>query len=224
MPYAWLPTDAHTRARFFFGSRVSGFWRDPSCHIELLTRIFYKEIYEQKWYWKGLLIPLLEESCKEYLQASQQADSALTYCHEKEPQEPWRTRRPREWDVELSALTHSHHTNWASRQLGTTANRRYGIPRDWLREACQMARVRWGTHCKGIFSKEGPHYWMEWSTGTIWNAIKCGEHLRSCPEAVVRQATINLYFANWKSLEDSFPELYCVDLAEAYVTWENVSS
>jgi hypothetical protein len=29
--------------------------------------------------------------------------------------------------------------------------------------------------------------------GTIWNAIKCKERLRSCPEAVVRQATINLY-------------------------------
>jgi hypothetical protein len=28
--------------------------------------------------------------------------------------------------------------------------------------------------------------------GTHWNAIKCKEHLGSCPEAVVRQATINL--------------------------------
>ncbi len=36
-----------------------------------------------KWYWKGLLIALLEESCKEYLQASLQADSALTRRHEK---------------------------------------------------------------------------------------------------------------------------------------------
>jgi hypothetical protein len=60
--------------------------------------------------------------------------------------------------------------------------------------------------------------------GTIWNAIKCKEHLRSCPEAVIRQATINLYLQVWKSLGDSFPELYCVDLAEAYFTQENVSS
>jgi hypothetical protein len=59
--------------------------------------------------------------------------------------------------------------------------------------------------------------------GTIWNAIKCKEHLRSRPEAVVRQATINLYSRVWKSLGDSFPELYCVDLAEAYVTQENDS-
>jgi hypothetical protein len=53
--------------------------------------------------------------------------------------------------------------------------------------------------------------------GTSWNTIKCKEHLRSCPEAVIRQATINLDSRVWKSLGDSFPELYCVDLAEAYV-------
>jgi hypothetical protein len=35
---------------------------------------------------------------------------------------------------------------------------------------------------------------IEWNEvqGTIWNAIKCKECLRSCPEAVIRQATINL--------------------------------
>ncbi len=60
--------------------------------------------------------------------------------------------------------------------------------------------------------------------GTIWNAIKCKEHLRSCPEAVVRQATINLYLRVWKSFGNSFPKLYCVDLAEAHVMQENVSS
>ncbi len=59
--------------------------------------------------------------------------------------------------------------------------------------------------------------------GTSWNGIKCGERLRSHPEAVVRQATINLYSWVWKSLGGSFPKLYCVDLAEAYVTQESVS-
>jgi hypothetical protein len=54
--------------------------------------------------------------------------------------------------------------------------------------------------------------------GTCWNAIKCKERLRSRPEAVVRQATINLYSQVWKSLGDSFPKLYCVDLVEAHVT------
>ncbi len=59
--------------------------------------------------------------------------------------------------------------------------------------------------------------------GTNWNMIKCEERLGSCPEAVVRQATINLDSQLWKSLGDSLPELYCVDLAEAYVMQENVS-
>jgi hypothetical protein len=60
--------------------------------------------------------------------------------------------------------------------------------------------------------------------GTNWNAIECTEHLGSHPEAVVRQATFNLDSRLWKSLGDSLPELYCVDLAKAYVTQENVSS
>ncbi len=57
--------------------------------------------------------------------------------------------------------------------------------------------------------------------GTIWNAIKCKERLRSRPEAVIRQATINLHSPVWKSLGDSFPKLYCIDLAEAYATQES---
>jgi hypothetical protein len=59
--------------------------------------------------------------------------------------------------------------------------------------------------------------------GTHWNVIKCQERLGNCPEDVVRQATINLNSQVWKSLEDSLPKLYCVDLVEAYVTGESVS-
>ena len=54
--------------------------------------------------------------------------------------------------------------------------------------------------------------------GTHWNANMCQERLGNRPEAVIRQATIGLYSQVWKSLGDSLPELYCVDLAEAYVT------
>jgi hypothetical protein len=43
-------------------------------------------------------------------------------------------------------------------------------------------------------------------------------------EGVTGQATMNLYSQVWKSLEDSLPKLYCVDLAEAYVTQESASS
>jgi hypothetical protein len=59
--------------------------------------------------------------------------------------------------------------------------------------------------------------------GTNWNVIKCKERLGNCPEAVIGQATINLYLGVWKSLEDSLSELYWVDLAEAYVTQESAS-
>jgi hypothetical protein len=60
--------------------------------------------------------------------------------------------------------------------------------------------------------------------GTQWNAIKCQERLWNHPEAVVRQATINLNSRVWKSLGESLPKLYCVDLAEVYVTQESVGS
>ena len=43
--------------------------------------------------------------------------------------------------------------------------------------------------------------------GTHWNAIKCQECLGICPEAVVRQAAINLNSQVWKSLQDSLPKL-----------------
>ncbi len=84
-------------------------------------------------------------------------------CHEQEPQEPWRSRWLQERDVKQSAPTHAHHTHCASRQLGTTANQRYDIPWDWLQYACPMARVHWGTRCKGFCCKEGPKYCIEWS-------------------------------------------------------------
>jgi hypothetical protein len=45
----------------------------------------------------------------------------------------------------------------------------------------------------------------------------------NCPEAVIGQATINLDSQVWKSLQDSLPKLYCVDLAEAYVMQEGAS-
>jgi hypothetical protein len=62
---------------FFLGSQVTCFYGEPSHHIETPMCIFYEEVYEQKWYQKGLLIPL-EELRNEYLQVSHQGLSALT--------------------------------------------------------------------------------------------------------------------------------------------------
>jgi hypothetical protein len=78
----------HTyKSQLFFGSQVMHFWRDTSRHFETLTWNFYKEVYEQKWYRKGLLIALLEDSREEYLQVSLQADSALMRHHEQNSSE-----------------------------------------------------------------------------------------------------------------------------------------
>ncbi len=142
----------------------------------------------------------------------------------KEPQEPWRTRRPRERDIEQSAPTHAHHTHCASRPLGTTADWRYDVPRDWLREACQMQRYVEEPTAKDFVARKVRIIKLTKVHGTSWNAIKCKEHLGSCPGAVIRQATINLDSQVWKSLGDCFPKLFCIDLAEAYVTLESVSS
>jgi hypothetical protein len=60
--------------------------------------------------------------------------------------------------------------------------------------------------------------------GTHWNRIKCKERLRNCPEAVIGQATINLYSQVWKSFEDFLLKLYCVDIAKAYAMQESTSS
>jgi hypothetical protein len=59
--------------------------------------------------------------------------------------------------------------------------------------------------------------------GTNWSTNKCKEHLGSHPEAVVRQATINLDSQLCKSLGVSLP-VYCIELGEAYVMQENVIS
>jgi hypothetical protein len=59
--------------------------------------------------------------------------------------------------------------------------------------------------------------------GTHWSVIRCRERLTNCPETVLGQATINLDSRVWKSFGDSLPELYCIDLAEAYVTQEIAS-
>ncbi len=142
----------------------------------------------------------------------------------KTPQESWRSRWPQERDVEQSALTHACHTHCASRQLGTIADWRFDIPWDWLWDACQMARVHWGTRCKGFCCKGGLHYQIEQSARNPLEHNKCQECLGNRPEAVIRQVTISLYSWVWKSLGGSLSELYCVDLAEAYVRWGSVSS
>jgi hypothetical protein len=127
-------------------------------------------------------------------------------------------------DVEQSALTHARHTHCASRQLGTTANGRCDIPwTDFETHAKWQGSVEEPT-AKDLIARKVCTIELNKVQGTQWNTIKCQEHLGNCPEAVVRQATINLDSQVWKSLGDSLPKLYCVDLVEAYVPQESVGS
>jgi hypothetical protein len=137
---------------FFLGSQVMCFWGDLSCHIKTPTSIFYKEVYNQKWYQKGLLIAL-KESHEEYLQVSHKGYSALTWHHEYKPQEIPSSRWPQEKDAKWSAPTIAHHAYCTSRQLGTKADQRYDVPWDWLWDACLLARVRWGTTVKDFVAR-----------------------------------------------------------------------
>jgi hypothetical protein len=92
-----------------------------------------------------------------------------------------------------------------SRLLGTTVARRYDAPKDWLRDACHLARVRWGTRCKGFCSKEGPHYRIEQS---VRNPLKCDQVWRvlgNCPKAVIGQVTINFIHEFEKPLRIPYP-------------------
>ncbi len=147
----------------FFGSRVTRFIRDPSCHIETTTWIFYEEIYKRRWYQHGLLIALPEESREEYLKHLCKQTPLWLVVMSRSLRNPEEQDDRKKRDVEQSAPTNAHHTHCISMQLGTTANQRYDVHRDWLREACQMARVRWGSRCKEFCSEEDPHYQMEQS-------------------------------------------------------------
>ncbi len=107
-------------------------------------------------------------------------------------------RNPEEQDdrkkrgIEQSALTHVHHTHCTSRQLGTTANRStMFLGTDFKKRAIWQGSVE--EHAAKDFVARKVCT-IEWNKvlGTSWNTIRCKEHLRSHPAAVVRQATINL--------------------------------
>ncbi len=96
-------------------------------------------------------------------------------------------------DVEQSAPTHARHTRCASRQLGTTANQSTTfLGTDFEKRAIWQGSVEEPAAKDFVARKVHTIEWNE-VLGTSWNAIRCKEHLRSCPAAVVRQATINLF-------------------------------
>jgi hypothetical protein len=162
-PYAQLPIDAPTRARF---SLVHKWQVSEETHLvisRLLWEISTRRSTSKSGTGKDYLLCYLRSPAKSTFKCLYKQTPLWLVVMRKEPQEPWIIRRPWERDVEQSAPTHAHHTHCASRQLGTKADQRYDLPWDWLQKECQMARVHWGTCCKGFCSKEGPHYQIDQS-------------------------------------------------------------
>jgi hypothetical protein len=155
------------KSHFFFGSRVTHFKETHFVISRLPHEISTRRSTSKSGTGKDYLLSYLRSPAKSTFKCLYKQTPLWLVVMRKEPKEPRRIRRPQERDVEQSALTHVRHTHCASRHLGTTANQRFDVLWDWLREACQMARVHWGTRCKGFCSEEGPHYWMEWSASNL---------------------------------------------------------
>ncbi len=136
------------------------------------------------------------------LQVSHPGYSALTWCHEHKPQEPWRMQ---ERGAEWSAPTMVHHIHGASVPLKMTVAWRYDVSQDWLWDSCHMAGVRWGTRCKGFCSKDGLHYCFDQSARNPLGRDLVQIVLENCPEAVIGQATINLFHEFGNPLGISYP-------------------
>ncbi len=163
LPYAWLPTHAPTRARIFL---VHEWHISEETHLiilRLLREISTMRSTSKSGTGKDYLLHFLRSPVKSTFKCLWKQTLLWCIFMRKMSQEPGRSRWPWERDIEQSAPTHALQSHCASRQLGTTADRRYDVPRDWLLDACQMARVHWGTHCEGFLSNEVPHYWIEQS-------------------------------------------------------------
>jgi hypothetical protein len=156
-------------------------------------RTIYQEIYEQKLYQIGLLIALLEESREEYLQVSLQADFALTRHHKKNASVTLKNKK--------TARKGTLNNQPQFTRVTPTA-----LLGSWVLQPFKdmmSLRTDFKTHVKWQGSVEKPTakdfvarkvhtIQLNEVPGTNWNVNKCKERLGSCPEAVIRQATINL--------------------------------
>ncbi len=84
-PYAWLPTEAPTRARIFFGSWATCFSRDPSCLNTGSCVLFLWGSHMQKQYQERTTLRNWGVQ-QRALQVSQPVYSTLTWRHEHKPQ------------------------------------------------------------------------------------------------------------------------------------------
>ncbi len=175
MPYKRFPTDAPPRARIFFLFTSDAVLQETHLSISRLLRGFLqgdlrvKVVPEMDYLWRFW-------RSHAWVPQVSQADSALTHHQEQKPQDPRRTRWPQEKGCGAispnSCMSHPLH----SYAVGYYSRSKYDVPRDWLQEACHMARVCWEARCEGFCSKEGPHYRMEQSKR---NQLECDQVQRA---------------------------------------------
>ncbi len=77
--------------------------------------------------------------------------------------------------------------------VGDVVAQRYDVLHDQCWEACHMAGVHWGSHCKAFVARKA-------------RTIPVSKAQGSCHKIANNQP----YSRVWKSLGDSIPELYCV--------------
>ncbi len=100
------------------------------------------------------------------------------------------------------------------------AAQRCDAPRDWLWDACLLATVRWGAHCKGTCSKKHPYYCIRRSTRKL---LEQDQMQRVLWKSAHRTSNNQPRFTSLEIPWDSLPKLYCADLAEAYAIQEGMS-
>ncbi len=171
---------------------MTRFVRDPSCHIETPTWFSKRRSTSEGGTKNGLLIAFLEESRKEYLKRLCKLAPLWLVIMSRSLRNPEEQDDCKKRDIEQSAPTHTHHTHCTPMQLVTTADRSTTfLGTDFEKRAIWQGSVEETTAKDFVSRKVRTIEWNE-VLGTSWNAIRCKERLRSCPAAVVRQATINL--------------------------------
>jgi hypothetical protein len=128
----------------FFGSQVVGFVSNPSClKYWLLRPFFYEEATCKGNTVKGLPYAAKAVPSKDYFMH-------LTLTN---------VRKGR-WAISPDYRA-SHPRRFCA--VGDVVAQRCDLLRDWLWDACHMAGVRWGSHCKWFCSEKGPYYCLEQS-------------------------------------------------------------
>ncbi len=206
-----------------FGSQVMLFCKRLVSDIETPTWFFMWMSTWEGGTGKRLPIAFLLESCKKP-QASCQANSFLTHCQKKKPQEPTQTSWPQEKGLKQSAPTHAHHTHCTPMHLGIRADQStmfFGT--DF--EKCAI----W----QGSVEKPAVKVFVGRKVRTIafWQSVRnqlerdqVQRALEKASGSCILTSNNHPYLWGWKFVHNSSPRLYCIDLAEAYVTREKVSS